>query len=846
MGIPEHQTLLRRRIPKKHLFQYQKKVRRCYSFLGPLCNIPCVLLSLFFQTLGRTNTQCTGEKHKWISIPPEELQAVADAMRPQNRAQPHSRPRSQQVSGQDTASSSKPASRSGRDSQQQSRNHSAVGLRQATSHSGSAAHSQPHSRAGSVHSSPRQTSIRGGRRLPEDRANGSINRSARSSRATSPQRQMRTHVNHPQPPVFQPPPPDGDHGQHHPHVPQEPAFYEPTPAYGYYPPLPPSSGATRTHSYQSTHATNSPASHPYQLPYPASPPTYPPGPYPGPPYPMYSPYHYPYNPYMPWAPGQEHPAHVYATGPMVPPMSHHQPPVNSTSPEVAAGIPPPTMIARPPPPGQSDAVAGYRDVGFVLPPPATYEQQEQNEESVQPDERPRQISFGSIDAGTSQSPSPNWVPDPPPSLSAVSGILGLDVNGANPEASEDQSSRGLSIEKSFTAFTIGVAPDETGPSRSRSKTAPVTKGSLPSRERIETAPAVLMTQPSGTSDLSSIDIQSSALRPLEEQRVVDLTEAHAMKWEFGTANSSGDIATQRPIAVDVQQSRPENPLPLPNGIPSDVPPPAFVEQPYQQPIPQQPPVGYPLFVSPPEGVSMSNSPPSATSSYPPNTIAPTMSSPSRSNDDFRVKNFGYGFGRGVAPGIHPPSGHNLEETGEGSPREYHPHQGGRPRRGSYGGGFGYERGGHSMRRGRGYSGGRGSGRGFSRGGGGGNFQHHQHHQNQHQKPPFTVMPPQQLPPLSEPVYYPPPVPQPPMLGTTYYHPVVYEPYYPGYAAPPPPPHLVISPPTQTAGPPLPSPITKFAYRLDDFQYRLIGQLEYYLSADNLAKDFWLRQQVSLF
>lgn len=533
---------------------------------------------------------------------------------------------------------------------------------------------------------------------------------------------------------------------------------------------------------------------------------------------------------------------MYATGPMVPPgsMIHSQPPMNPTSPEVTAGIPPPTMLSRPPPPGQSDAVAGYRDVGFVLPPPATYGRQEQSGEGEQEDERPRQISFGSIDIATSQILSSGVASPQPKSLMTTSGTLGLDVNGANPEASVEHSTGSLAIEKPFAAFTIGLTPDEANPSRVRSKTAPIPKVSLPGRDRTETAPAILSTATSGTSDLSSIGIESSGLRPLEEQKVIDLTESRATKWEFGTANYSGDIPTQRPIAEDIQQ--PEN-LPPPNGIPPEVPSSASIEQSAQQPGPQEPYMDYGHFVPPPVGVSQPTSPPSAASLYPPSNVAPTMSYPSRSSDDFQVKNFGYGFGRGVAPGMRlPPPGPSpaaMEEQRETSPREYQPSHGGRPRRGSYGGSFGYERGGHSMRRGRGYGGGRGSGRNFPRGGGGGNFQHHQH-----QKPPFTVMTPQQLPPLSEPMYYPPPVPQPHISGTTYYHPVAYDTYYAGYAAPPPPPHLAIPSPSRTAGPPLPSPITRLPYRIDDHQYHLLGQLEYYLSAENLARDFWLRKQVS--
>lgn len=587
-----------------------------------------------------------------------------------------------------------------------------------------------------------------------------------------------------------------------------------------------SAGPTHPHSYQSTHATNSPASHPYPLPYSATPP-YPPGPYP-PHYSMYPP-QYPYsypNHYMQWAPGQEH---LYAAGPIVSPGPIlPPPPLNPASPDVNAGLPPPTMISRPPPPGQSDAVAGYRDIGFVLPPPVTYEQPDQADESKQNEGGTRLISFGSINLATSQSPSSNVAS--PPSLAAASGTLGLDVNGAELEGSADQVSGNLGIERQFTAFTIGVTSDDAGPSRSRSKTAPVARVSLPSRDRVETAPAALQTEPSSTSDLSSIGFEPSSLRPLEDQKVVDLTEPPATKWEFGTANSSIVANVQGPMAVDLQQqNRPEYPSFPPNGLHPEMHPPVFIEQPYPPPIPQPPHMGYAPFSPVVPGPSVSQSPPSATSPYPPS--APPMSSPSRSNDDFQVKNFGYGFGRGVAPGVLPPP--RSDEPREFHPREYYPPQGGRPRRGSYGG---FERGG---RRGRGHPGGRGSGRGFSRGG---NFQHHQHHQSQqHRTPPFTVMP-QTIP--TEPVYYAPPISQPPISGTVYYHaPPPFEPYYQVYPAQPPT-SVPATPQSQKPGPPPPAPVTVVPFLKGSREYELLGQLEYYFSPDNLAKDFWLRKQVS--
>jgi len=45
------------------------------------------------------------------------------------------------------------------------------------------------------------------------------------------------------------------------------------------------------------------------------------------------------------------------------------------------------------------------------------------------------------------------------------------------------------------------------------------------------------------------------------------------------------------------------------------------------------------------------------------------------------------------------------------------------------------------------------------------------------------------------------------------------------------------------GPPIPAPITNLPFVLDPTRYYLLGQLEYYLSHENMAQDFFLRKQV---
>lgn len=44
-------------------------------------------------------------------------------------------------------------------------------------------------------------------------------------------------------------------------------------------------------------------------------------------------------------------------------------------------------------------------------------------------------------------------------------------------------------------------------------------------------------------------------------------------------------------------------------------------------------------------------------------------------------------------------------------------------------------------------------------------------------------------------------------------------------------------------PPVPVPLSPISFPLDPTRYYLLGQLEYYLSPQNMAQDFFLRQQV---
>lgn len=161
------------------------------------------------------------------------------------------------------------------------------------------------------------------------------------------------------------------------------------------------------------------------------------------------------------------------------------------------------------------------------------------------------------------------------------------------------------------------------------------------------------------------------------------------------------------------------------------------------------------------------------------------------------------------------------------------------RRGGFG--YGYDRGGYPSRRGRINGYGRGQ-RGFNRGG-----VSHNHNGNPYsQRPPFSVTPPppfQGIPPPMDGNYYPGP-PRPPL---TTYIPTGYDPYAP---LPPPPPQPGVASgaasPSGHSAPPMPIPLSHVAFPLDATRYYLLGQLEYYLSPQNMAQDFFLRQHVSFF
>ena len=499
-------------------------------------------------------------------------------------------------------------------------------------------------------------------------------------------------------------------------------------------------------------------------------------------------------------------------------------------------LPPPTMIARPPPPQESDAVAGYRAVGPQSDPGSRCEEAMRGR---------RDVIFGSFGvSGENKSPSP-----PPPQ---PSGVL--------PPPMEDQSG-GEKAERVVTTFTVGFAPGEAGPSLVRSRTR-----SQPRLSRVENA-------------ADGKDVEAHAAT---EVKVIDLTDPET-KWEFGTATRAHDEYTQgeesRPEPSEFQSrllgpSAPPRPTldvsllfsgPFPDSslpvVPAEPSPPdlqhPYPHQQHHLPFVLPPQIHVPPVPPPQEELQVQP----GSGSYP---IHPPPPQPPTTSDGFEVKNFGYGFGR---PG----------ETGHGvtSPRgERHPREWERSReadrepytwrggRGSFNGRHG--RGGYSGRRGRGANGFvRGvSGRGFGRG----EFPHHhrhqhpnqhqQHQQQHHQQPqqqpqqaaPFTVTPPAQTFQALQPTT---PPPRAPTDGGQYLATTIQQPYMPhgfdAYQAPvplsyPSPTTSVSSP---ASGHPVPRPLSSLTFPLDPTRYYLLGQLEYYLSAQNLAQDLFLRQRVRI-
>ena len=224
---------------------------------------------------------------------------------------------------------------------------------------------------------------------------------------------------------------------------------------------------------------------------------------------------------------------------------------------------------------------------------------------------------------------------------------------------------------------------------------------------------------------------------------------------------------------------------------------------------------------------------------------------SNTGDEWQVRDFGYGFGHMSGSGNTAVVIREEITSRERSHREDQEQESGegtqdRPRRPSSNGGYergnyergNYERGGYPGRRGRGSHTNGGYGRGYGRGGFRGGYGQYPRQQHQYSATPpgqFSQLPPHAAHGYSpdQSVYFLPPPPPPPPSNFGSYLPGGYEVYqYPSF---PPPPALY---------PPVPQPVSQLPFQLEPTRYYLLGQLEYYLSPQNMAQDFYLRQQAS--
>lgn len=793
------------------------------------------------------------------------MQAAVDAMHP-NRNHHHHRPRTHHPRNQVTTASgsaSVSSSASGQGSQAHSRNQSTSGMRHAT-----------HSNVGSIHSSPLRSSSKqiddnSSLAAPPTNATASRSISVRSSRVGSPTPSTHAapasttstgdaNMNPSAPNGTAVPPPNGISELTQP----QSELHETRPL-AYPPSIPaPHPPGPHNNSFPSSRASGSPVSIPYALPpYPAGSYAgqqipYPPGP---PPYPMYAPYAYayPHPPYIYWG-TQSHP--------------------HSHSPRVQAdGIPPQTMMARPPLPDESDSSTSYRDANFVMPPPVLYpvptvEQIGESEQFGARGRRQRELSFGSISAVENKTPSPPVIVAEGSSTDnmGATGGLGLDTGVAALSLSEGPktgTSEREESDRAFTTFSIGVAPEEAGSIRIRSRTRTGSKASRRSEgaiskstsEQTDALPEARDAEEEADGAVAAELASKDETAQPTDAKVIDLTESET-KWQFGTTKQeeakediAGPAANQdsQNAGLEVQGAKQTDVIhegqlgeaeqsafpTVPNALgvlPGSIP----------APIPVGGPV--PLSYPPAQGSAhihgysggaiphlslMTNGFPHFSPPYALQSALPPSSAPDVIGDEWKVKDYGYGFGRGGASGNGGYSAsredrqYRNERERDWERRDYQQQDReyyGRPRRGSYNAGYNnYDRGGHERG---GYGGRRGRasyGRGF-RGGSRGAYAASQ------RQSAFTAM--SQPPPTANDIngYYAPIPPIPPYIPA-------YDPYgYPEYAP---------VPQSTQAMLPLPEPLSRLSFPLDPVRYRLLGQLEYYLSPQNMARDIFLRRKV---
>ncbi|GJE86439.1 LAM domain-containing protein [Phanerochaete sordida] len=502
-------------------------------------------------------------------------------------------------------------------------------------------------------------------------------------------------------------------------------------------------------------------------------------PYPPPPgsiHPMYNPAAYaPYAPY-PYPPPGGHP-YMYWSMPQDPrntyPVSSQSqsPATHPSSLARSSDVTPPTSVGGPSPGEErpepiANAGAGAKDV---------------SKEAQKPSRRQRLLSFGSIRADGE--------------------IVGEGEDEATRDSADKPGTLGLSLE----SLSISNGAEATPRTAEQTVQEVVVVAEVIQREAGSSRPQPPAPAPHiGTSSIPAVGVING-----DEQSVSETPASARPPIEFGTTGQAivaEELTTTHP-AASVQ---PVQPVPGPAGS-SDL-----------TPLP-----GVPLRVrlSPlgpvvnPEGLPPTPVPASAGGALYANNSPVTPLAEGTKDDELRVRDYGFGFGRGrYDPGYVPRDDRGPKDR---------PYYGGRGMSRGYDEGY---RGGFRGRRGRGASRGYGrGGRGREYAGGRGSYPRYAPRDVEYDpEDPMGYMQP-----VDPTVYYGPPVAPAGFVPPAF---DMYQPYAAGYPLPP--------VPAVTPTAPVPTPVTKLSFPLDPTRYYLLGQLEYYLSEDNMAQDFYLRKHMN--
>ncbi|KAJ7599327.1 hypothetical protein C8J56DRAFT_849427 [Mycena floridula] len=370
------------------------------------------------------------------------------------------------------------------------------------------------------------------------------------------------------------------------------------------------------------------------------------------------------------------------------------------------------------------------------------------------------------------------------------GSIGVDEPSSTNSGSDVNS-----IQRSFSVFSIGIESDERPRTRTKSNKA---------HGRVD-----------ALAELTNGEAGPQIKKPDERvEGAVNLVPKTETKWEFGTTSQPDDLTLPPP--------------PPPPSVPS-IPVGQHMLPPPPQDLPTRPSLIAPPFPDQRFG-----------------SLSPLeVESSTQVSNEWEVQDFGYGFGHASGSGyaatmtrdemamrarerelnrdrMDRERFYEREREMDKDRENVRPPRDmehvGRPRRGSYNGGF--------HERGRGFRRGRGSWRGFP-----GSYQSHASPPSARHSSQYSVTPPpsfQTLAPANEVApnngYYTTYIPQP----------------YDSY--PQPPPSATSSSPSQAA-PPVPMPLSSISFPLDATRFYLLGQLEYYLSPQNMAQDIFLRRRM---